>query len=103
MTTPWGAPLETFDNRDDFYAAYPQLASGWNVADAPGSAPLGPDVDNQDDYLVTVCAPSAQATAYPMSGVTGVATAYDHRTGQIHVLDTNITHADAERRFTRPR
>lgn len=100
MTTRWGNPLRTFQNRDDFYAAYPELAEGWgDVRKAPGSAPLGLDVLNDDDSLVTVCSPHEQAIAYPMSGVTGVATEYDHKTGEIHVLAENITHAAAEQRF----
>lgn len=100
MTTRWGNPLRTFQNRDDFYAAYPELAEGWgDVKKAPGSAPLGPDVLNDDHSLVTVCAPHERAIAYPMSNVTGVATEYDHKTGEIHVLAENITYGAAEQRF----
>lgn len=100
MTARRGNPLKTFQNRDDFYAAYPELADGWgDVKKAPGSAPLGLDVDNDDDSLVTLCAPEKQASALPISGVTGVATEYDHKTGEIHVLAEDITHAAAEQRF----
>ncbi|MFF7684509.1 hypothetical protein ACFZA2_17295 [Microbacterium sp. NPDC007973] len=101
MTTPWGQPLATFDNRDDFYGAYPQLLEGWTVAKHQTRAPFGVDVDFKDDFLVTLCAPEQQAGAYPMSAVTGVATAFDQETGEIHVLAENITHADAVQRFTR--
>lgn len=100
MTTRWGKPLRTFKNRDDFYAAYPELAEGWgDVKQAPGDAPLGPDVLNDGRSLVTVCAPYERAIAYQMSDVTGVATEYDHKTGEINVLAENITHGDAEQRF----
>jgi len=100
MTTRKGNPLKTFQNRDDFYAAYPELAEGWgDVKKAPGNAPLGLDVHHGKESLVTVCAPSDEAGAYDMGGVTGVATEYDHKTGEIHVLAEDITHAEAERRF----
>lgn len=103
MTTPWGDPLATFDNRDAFYAAYPQLAVGWPLDKPPHDAPLGVDVDNQKDYLVTLCTPSQKAGDHPQGDITGVATAWDFKTERVHVLAENITHADAERRFKRPR
>lgn len=100
MTNRWGTPLSTFQNRNDFYAAYPHLLTGWgNLKDHPGRAPLGLDVLNDRDSLVILCAPLQQAGARPSSGVTGVAIEFDHKTGEIHVLEQNITFADAENRF----
>lgn len=65
----------------------------------PHPAPFGVDVDNKDGYVVALCTPSQEANAQSVSDVTGVATAYDPRTGQIHVLAENITHANATQRF----
>jgi hypothetical protein len=100
MTTRFDNPLKTFQNKDDFYAAYPELAEGWgDFNKAPGGAPLGPDVHFYDESIVTVCAPHDEANASDMGGVTGVATEYDRKTGEIHVLAEDITHAEAERLF----
>jgi len=66
---------------------------------APGNASLGLDLRHGKESPVTVCAPSEKAGAYDMGGLTGVATEYDHKTGEIHVLPEDITHAEAERRF----
>lgn len=99
MTTPWGTPLATYASKSDFYTARPALGEGWKWAEHPGDAPLGADVHFGDDFTITVCAPEAD-THQDLAAITGVVTAYERATGEIHVLAENMTHAAATRRFT---
>lgn len=98
MTTPWGKPLATYASRADFYTARPDLAKGWTIPKRSHDGPLGFDVHNSDDFVITLCTPEADSRR-DVDSVTGVVTAFECETGEIHVIAEDMTHGDATRRF----
>ena len=95
--TPWGRAVAVYKDRNDFYDDYPHLELGWNLETHIGTAPLGADLAPGDRWLGTFCYPGTG----PHEEATGVAIAFDHQTGEIHVLKPGVNFTQAEQLFQR--
>lgn len=96
-TTPYGPALATFPDKAAFYDANPHAAKEWDWKTHPGSAPLGSDVFNdRTGYLVTVCHPNL---GLGKDGGAGPVVAFEHKTGEIHVLANSMTFNEARSKF----
>jgi len=96
MTTPWGTPVQTFANRTDFYAEYPDRKIGWKDSRRnQNDAPYGGDLDHRDNVQLIFCAPDPSPAHYSGSGTL---VAFDYNTGTVNVLAASISYEEAQAR-----
>ncbi|TFH99672.1 hypothetical protein E4P34_11420 [Kocuria rhizophila] len=106
MNTPYGPAVDgPFASKEDFYAAYPEMAQGWDWEGHPGTAPLGSDAwgatgesghSEDEEWLLTLCHPRNSAmNANPG----GVLTAFKRSTGEIFVLNKDIDWPSVEAKY----
>lgn len=93
--------MQTFPNKSNFYANYPSLANGWNVAGHQGMAPLWWDLvpaggKSNPRWLVVFCAPGLSATP---DGVQGAVVAFDTITETLYLLETAVDYEVAQARY----